>query len=80
VVTEHIRKQLEEVIEQDSESWKRQMIHHLKEENPEINSLLLDIAQKSQDPKSVIIAGYMIYKVIELAQEEENAEALQFED
>jgi hypothetical protein len=47
--------------------WRRAMIHQLKEENPEINSMLLEIAQVSQDPKNVLLAGYLVYKAIELS-------------
>lgn len=52
--------------------WKKTMIHHLKDENPEVNALLLALAQTSSDPKTVVLAGYAIYKALELAQEEEN--------
>jgi hypothetical protein len=71
VVTEETRKSLEQSLLDDEESWKKKMVHRLKEENPEINSLLLDLAQRSKDPKAVILAGYIIYNALELALEEE---------
>ncbi len=74
VVTEEARKHLEQLLLTDEESWKKRMVHRIKEENPEINTLLLELAQKSKDPKSVIQAGYLIYNILELALEEEGEE------
>ncbi len=71
VVTEQIRLVLEQSLIDDEGGWKKQMVHRLKGENPEINSILLDLAQKSSDPKSVILAGYLIYDALEQAQKEE---------
>ena len=72
VVTADIRKTLEDILENNSDEWKREMVHHLKEDNPEINSLLLAMAQDSSDAKKIILAGYMVYKAIEIAEEQEN--------
>ena len=72
VVTEKIRSALESLFSKDTETWKKGMVHHLKEDNPEINSLLLSLAQGSEDPKSVITAGYLVYNVLELATKEED--------
>lgn len=71
VVTESTRKTLEQALLENEEAWKKKMVHRLKEENPEVNTLLLELAQKSKDPKAVILAGYLIYNALELAQEEE---------
>ncbi len=69
VVTSDIRESLEETILNASDEWKREMVHHLKEDNPEINSLLLNLAQDSADAKKVILAGYLVYKALEVADE-----------
>jgi hypothetical protein len=71
VVTPTIRESLEEVIQNPTDEWKREMVHHLKEDNPEINTLLLSLAQGSSDAKKVILAGYLVYKALEIAEENE---------
>lgn len=71
VVTAEIREQLESIIASTPEEWKREMVHHLKEDNPEINALLLTLAQDATDAKQVILAGYLVYKALELAEESE---------
>lgn len=74
VVTSDIRETLQDVIDNpNNEDWKREMIHHLKEDNPEVNSILLNLAQGSSDAKRVILAGYLIYKALEMAEEYETA-------
>lgn len=81
IVTEETRKLLEEMASQDEKAWKKQMINHIKEENPEINSLLLEVANQCDNDytkKKVILAGYLVYKALEMAQEEEAQEALEF--
>lgn len=81
IVTEETRKLLIEMVQEDERTWKRDMIHHIKEDNPEINSLLLEVANQCLDKeaqKKIILAGYMVYKAIEMALDEENAEALDF--
>lgn len=80
VLSEETRQKLQTTSSENLDQWKRQMIHRIKADNPEINALLLEIAQNSNDPKSVIYAGYMVYKAIELAQEEENQEAFEIID
>lgn len=69
VVTEETCAQLERTLQEDAEGWKKSMVHRLKEENPEINTLLLALAQQSKDPKSVIMAGYMVYGVLDLSHD-----------
>jgi hypothetical protein len=71
VVSEQARETLEASVGRDLEAWKKSMIAQIKDENPEINSLLLTLAQNSPDPKAVIMAGYMVYKALELAYAEE---------
>lgn len=71
VVSEEARQEILHLILTAENNWKKEMIHHLKEENPEINALLIDLAQTSQDPKKVVLAGYAVYKALEMAQDEE---------
>ncbi|MBY0449149.1 MAG: hypothetical protein K2X01_00805 [Cyanobacteria bacterium] len=73
VVSEANRKALEALLEEDPDAWKKQMIHYIKEENPEVNTILVDLAQRSQDPKAVIMAGFFVYQALDLAAREEDA-------
>ena len=51
---------------QDVNSWRKKMIHYIKDENPELNSAIIDIAQKSDlDPKAVATGAYLAYKLLE---------------
>jgi hypothetical protein len=71
VVSSGLRQTLDALEQEHGENWPKQMLRQLREENPEINSLLLDLAQDSPDPKQVILAGYKVYKLLELAEANE---------
>jgi hypothetical protein len=72
VVSEETRQELLSLIQgSELKSWQKEMIHHLKEDNPEVNTLLLELAQQSEDPKKIVLAGYLVYKALEMALEEE---------
>ncbi len=71
VVTSDIREELEALIKEAPDEWKREMVQHMKEDNPELNSLLLNLAQGSSDAKRVILAGYLVYRALERAEENE---------
>ena len=73
VVSEQAREQLMAAMADDAAAWKKWMIHHLKDDNPEINTLLLELAKDSPDPKGLVMAGYAVYRALELAQEVETA-------
>jgi hypothetical protein len=75
VITDDVRQTMMTIAKQDNlKAWQRDMIHHLKEDNPEVNTLLLELAQSSADPKAVVLAGYLVYKALEMAAEEEDAQ------
>ena len=58
----------------DIHAWRKSMIHYIKDENPEINQSIIDIASNTDlDPKAVATGAYMAYKLIENAQAEENS-------
>lgn len=62
---------------QDVHRWRKKMIHYIKEENPEVNTSILEAAKDTDlDPKAVALGAYMVYRMLELASEElESAEA-----
>ena len=50
------------------------MIHYIKEENPEINTAIIEAANKTDlDPKAVALGAYMTYLLIEMAAKENDA-------
>lgn len=56
----------------DVQVWRKNMIHYLKEENPEINTAILQAAEKTElDPKAVALGAYMTYKLLEMAADEQ---------
>ena len=55
----------------DMPGWRKKMIHYIKEENPEINTAIIEAAnQTSLDPKAVALGAYMTYSLIELAMKD----------
>lgn len=71
LVTEEIFNVVVAQLEASEEDWKRQMVHRIKEENPEINTLLLELATQSDDPKAFILGGYIVYAAMELADRQQ---------
>ena len=46
-------------------------MQHLKEENPEVNSAILEVANNTDlDPKAVALGAFMTYRMLEMAMEE----------
>lgn len=65
ISTENMENLIEEIL-QDIPTWRKSMIHYIKDENPELNSAIIEIAQKSNlDPKAVATGAYMTYKLLE---------------
>ena len=57
---------------QDVHSWRKKMIHYIKDENPEINTAIIEAANHTElDPKAVALGAYMTYTLLELASKEE---------
>ncbi|MFI3299866.1 MAG: hypothetical protein R3Y28_00450 [Candidatus Gastranaerophilales bacterium] len=55
-------------IYKDVPAWRKKMIHYIKEENPEINTAIIEAANNTDlDPKAVALGAYMTYRLIELA-------------
>jgi len=56
---------------QDVRAWRKSMIHYVKEENPEVNTSILEAAKNTDlDPKAVALGAYMVYRMLELASDE----------
>ncbi len=58
----------------DMPSWRKKMIHYIKDENPEINTAIIEASNKTDlDPKAVALGAYMTYTLIELAMKDNDA-------
>ena len=56
---------------QDVRRWRKNMIQYIKEENPEVNTSILEAAKNTElDPKAVALGAYMVYRMLELASDE----------
>ena len=63
----------------DMPTWRKKMIHYLKDENPEINTAIIEAANRtSLDPKAVALGAYMTYALIELAMKD-NEDIINFQ-
>jgi len=57
---------------QDVQAWRKSMIHYLKEENPEINTAIIEAANNTDlDPKAVALGAYMTYILLEMAMKDD---------
>jgi hypothetical protein len=80
VISEEVSNIAFKEIFEDMPVWRKKMIHYLKEENPEINTAIIEAANKTDlDPKAVALGAYMTYILIEMATKE-NDELLNFSD
>ncbi|MBP3847004.1 hypothetical protein J6I39_04565 [bacterium] len=80
VITEEIAQNVFNEVFADMPQWRKKMIHYLKDENPEINSAIIEAANKTElDPKAIALGAYMSYVMLELAAKE-NDELLNFSD
>lgn len=65
---------------QDVQGWRKKMIHYMKEENPEINTAIIEAANNTDlDPKAVALGAYMTYVLLELAMKDEDVMSGGFE-
>lgn len=74
IITEEIAANTFSEIFKDMPSWRKKMIHYIKEENPEINTAIIEAAKNTDlDPKAVALGAYMTYKLIESAMNDDEA-------
>jgi len=71
IISEESAAALFSEIFKDMPVWRKSMIHYIKEENPEINTAIIEAANRTDlDPKAVALGAYMTYSLIELAVKE----------
>ena len=74
IITEETRESIVAEALLDVNVWRKQMIHYIKDENPEINAAIIDAANNTQlDPKGIALGAYLAYKLLEQAMNQENA-------
>mgnify|MGYP004681304155 CR=1 FL=1 len=70
LISEENVNELIDLILSDLPKWRKDMIHYIKTENPELNSAIIEISQKSNlDPKALATGAYMTYRLLENEQE-----------
>lgn len=74
VITEEIADKVFSEIFEDMPAWRKKMIHYIKDENPEINTAIIEAANKTDlDPKAVALGAYMAYIMMEMASNENDS-------
>lgn len=73
IITEDISAEIFTEAFQDVQAWRKNMVQYLKEENPEINSAILEVAKYDEgiDLKAVALGAYLSYRLIEVATDNE---------
>lgn len=71
IITEEMSSEIFGEVFQDAHSWRKNMVQYLKEENPEINTAILEVAKYDEaiDLKAVALGAYLTYRLIEVAAE-----------
>ena len=72
LISEEVSGKIFDIIFKDVNTWRKSMIHYIRDENPEINTAIIEAANKtSLDPKAVALGAYMTYKLIEEAAKDQ---------
>ena len=71
IITEDISTEVFSEVFQDVQAWRKNMVQYLKEENPEVNTAILEVAKYDEgiDLKAVALGAYLSYRLIEIAAE-----------
>ena len=74
IITEEMSSEVFSEAFQDVQAWRKNMVQYLKEENPEINSAILEVAKFDEniDLKAVALGSYLSYRLLEIATENDN--------
>lgn len=74
VISEEIAEMAFAEIFADMPAWRKKMIHYIKDENPEVNTAIIEAANKTDlDPKAVALGAYMSYILLEMAAKESDS-------
>lgn len=73
IITEEMSTAVFAEIFKDMPAWRKKMIYYIKDENPEINTAIIEAANNTNlDPKAVALGAYMAYSLLEIALQENN--------
>ena len=74
IITEEMSSEVFSEAFQNEKSWRKNMVQYLKEENPEVNTAILEVAKYDEniDLKAVALGAYLSYRLLELATENDN--------
>ena len=74
IITEEMSTEIFTEAFQDIQAWRKNMVQYLKEENPEINTAILEVAKHDEniDLKAVALGAYLSYRLLEVATEDDN--------
>ena len=74
IITEEVSAEVFGEVFQDIQGWRKNMVQYLKEENPEVNSAILEVAKYDEaiDLKAVALGAYLSYRLMELATEDDS--------
>lgn len=74
LITEDIKESMMAEILPDVVNWRKKMIHYIKEENPEVNTIIIEAAQQTNlDPKAIALGAYLTYILLEKADKAESS-------
>ena len=77
---ENVENLVNEILS-DVPAWRKEMIHYIKDENPELNTAIIELSQKSQlDPKALATGAYMAYKLLENENNDSMQDELSFDE
>ena len=66
IITEEISTEIFSEIFQDIQTWRKSMVQYLKEENPEVNTAILEVAKYDEN---IALGAYLTYRLVEVAAE-----------
>lgn len=74
LITEDLKEALLPEVLSDVASWRKKMIHYIKEENPEVNAIIIEASQTTGlDPKAIALGAYLTYILLEKADKVETS-------
>ncbi len=72
---DNVEEYTQEILK-DVHSWRKEMIHYIKDNNPELNTAIIELAQKSGlDAKALATGAYMAFKLLENELFQDNDDA-----
>ena len=74
IITEEMSADIYGEVFQDIQAWRKNMVQYMKEENPEINTAILEVAKYDEgiDLKAVALGAYLSYRLLEIATENDS--------